>query len=127
MILLNFSHPLSNEQLEQLKRLTGNQISRVVDIEVDFDNDRDFIPQLEGLFEDLPVGSKALQTEPVLVVPPALNFITSLLVAELHGRMGYFPAVLRLRPKQDSLPTRYEIAEILNLQEVRDAARRKRF
>ena len=32
------------------------------------------------------------------VVPPALNFITAVLLAELHGRMGYFPAIVRLRP-----------------------------
>ena len=47
-------------------------------------------------------------------------------LAELHGRMGYYPPVVRLRPVPDSLPPRYEVAEILNLQAVRDDARRKR-
>ncbi|MGH2522324.1 MAG: CRISPR-associated protein Csx15, partial [Anaerolineales bacterium] len=45
---------------------------------------------------------------------------------ELHGRMGYFPPLIRLRPVQEALPPRYEVAEILNLQAVRDGARLKR-
>ncbi len=30
--------------------------------------------------------------------------ITALVLAELHGRMGYFPPVIRLRPAKDALP-----------------------
>ena len=48
------------------------------------------------------------------------------LLAELHGRCGYFPAQLRLRPVPGSLPPRFEIAEVLNLQALRDAARERR-
>jgi len=66
------------------------------------------------------------QTASILVNPPSLNFITALVLAELHGRMGYFPPVVRLRPVKEALPPRYEVAEILNLQAVRDAARLKR-
>ena len=73
------------------------------------------------------LSAEALQTEPVLVNLPSLNFIAALLLAELHGRMGYFPPVLRLRPEPGSLPPQYEVAEILNLQSVRDGARRKRY
>jgi len=57
---------------------------------------------------------------------PSLNFIAALLLAELHGRMGYFPPILRLRPAEGSVPPRYAVAEILNLQALRDAARLKR-
>jgi hypothetical protein len=47
-------------------------------------------------------------------------------LAELHGRMGYFPPVLRLRPVEQALPPRYELAEVINLQAVRDSARKER-
>jgi len=47
-------------------------------------------------------------------------------LAELHGRMGYFPPLLRTRPAPGSLPPRYEAAEALNLQALRDAARAAR-
>ena len=99
----------------------------MIDIAVQFDNLKPFLSQLQDLVTNIPLDPRSLQTEPVLVNPPALNFITALLVAELHGRMGYFPSILRVRPAPESLPTQYEIAEILNLQEVRDSARKRRF
>jgi hypothetical protein len=55
-----------------------------------------------------------------------LNVIAVTLLAELHGRMGYFPAMLRLRPVTGSTPPRFEVAEIINLQTVRDRARSRR-
>jgi hypothetical protein len=41
--------------------------------------------------------------------------------------MGYFPPVLRLRPVAGSVPPQFEVAEILNLQAVRDRARGSRY
>jgi hypothetical protein len=66
------------------------------------------------------------QMLPILVNPPSLNFIAVALLAELHGRCGYFPTHLRLRPVQGSMPPQYEVAEVLDLQATRDAARRRR-
>ena len=40
--------------------------------------------------------------------------------------MGYFPAVLRLRPVPGNAPPQFELAEVLNLQAMRDAARARR-
>jgi hypothetical protein len=60
------------------------------------------------------------------VNPPGLAPATAALLAELHGRMGYFPSILRLRPVSGTTPTRYEVAEIINLQALRDAARLQR-
>ncbi len=34
--------------------------------------------------------------------------------------------MLNVRPVADSTPTRYEVAEVVNLQAIRDAARRLR-
>lgn len=126
MILLNFSHPLTPTQRGQIEALAGQAIEQVFDLPVQFDPQAPFGPQLAGLAARLPLDPTALQTEPILVNLPALNVIAGLLLAELHGRMGYFPPILRLRPVPDSLPPRYEAAEILNLQSVRDAARKQR-
>ena len=124
MILLNFSHPLTADQLAQVAALTGQSVARAISLAVQFDSDAPFEPQLQALMADLPLTPEALQTEPIVVNLPSLNFIAALLLAELHGRMGYFPPIVRLRPAAGSLPPRYEVAEILNLQAVRDAARR---
>ncbi len=127
MILLNFSHPLTPAQLERVEALTGRRLERTVELQVQFDNERDFLPQLAELVARLPLSPQELQVEPILVNLPSLNYIAALLLAELHGRMGYFPPVLRLRLQPNSLPPSYEVAEILNLQAVREAARTNRF
>jgi hypothetical protein len=127
MILLNFSHPLSPDQIAQVEEITRQKIEQVIELPVQFDNDQPFIPQLEALAARIPLSAEQMQNEAILVNPPSLNFITALLLAELHGRMGYFPPILRLRPIPDSLPPRYEIAEALNLQVIRDRARKSRY
>jgi hypothetical protein len=127
MILLNFSHPLTEAQLAAAAELTAEPIERVVQVGVHFDHQAPFLPQLAALMDGLDLTPQELQTAALLVNPPALNFITALLLAELHGRLGYFPAVLRLRPVSGATPPRFEVAEILNLQQVRDAARAERF
>lgn len=125
MILINFSHPLTAAQLAEIEALTGQPVTRLVDLVVQFDNSRPFPEQFQALMSGLSISAAELQTEPVLVNLPALNSIAALTLAELHGRMGYFPAVLRLRPTGD-LPPRYEVAEILNLNKLREEARTRR-
>jgi hypothetical protein len=123
MILLNFSHPITPEQLAQIEQLS-ECIEGVITLTlpVQFDYDQSFLPQLEKLVDAIPLSAEEMQTQKILVNPPGLSSITALLLAELHGRMGYFPAIIRLRSIPESLPPRYEVAEILSLQAVRDAA-----
>jgi len=66
------------------------------------------------------------QTLPLVINPPGLAPLALALIAEIHGRCGYFPPILNLRPVPDSVPPRYEVAEVVNLQHVRDAARQRR-
>ena len=122
MILLNFSHPLTSAQLAQIEALTGATVERVIAAPAQFDTQQPFAPQVEALLAQIPLTGEEWQTAPLLIVPPALNFITAVLLAELHGRMGYFPAIVRIRPVEGSLPPRFEVAEIINLQAIRDAA-----
>ena len=126
MILLNFSHPITPEQQAQIEAFPGQKIERIIHLLVQFDAQQPFLPQLEALLAEAPLSSEEWQTLPILINPPALNVIAALLLAELHGRMGYFPPIVRLRPVKDSTPPRFEVAEILNLQEVREAARQRR-
>jgi len=126
MLILNYSHPLTPDQLSQLEALTGAAIAEVREIPAQFDLEAPFAPQAVALADAAQLTPEQWQTTPLLLVPPALNFAAVALLAELHGRMGYFPPVVRLRPVAGALPPRYEVAEIINLQAVRDAARRKR-
>lgn len=126
MLLLNFSHPLSPEQLDRLAELTGQPIDTVLSYPAQFDQSAPFIPQVEALIDRVPLTPEQWQTTPLLVVLPSLNYIAAIVLAELHGRMGYFPAIVRLYPIEGAVPSRFEVAEIINLQAVRDSARKKR-
>ena len=127
MILLNFSHPISQEQQTQIEKLTGKPVDEIYNLPTHFDNYQDFLKQFNQLMGKLDLNPDALQTEAILVNLPALNFIAGLVLAELHGRMGYFPPILRTRPIEGALPPQYEVAEILDLNSVREHARGKRF
>lgn len=136
MIVLNFSHPLSAAQRAQIEALAGTPIEMLHDLSVQFDPQRPFEPQLTELLQRVPLSPPDWQTAPLLIVLPALNFIAALLLADLHGRMGYFPTVVRLRPVVPtvvrlrpvigSTPPAFEVAELLNLQALRNAARKQR-
>jgi len=126
MILLNFSHPLTPDHLSQVESLSGQPITRVVDIPTQFDHAQPFPAQVEALADQAGLTPQEWQTTPLLVNPPSLHLIAVTLLAHLHGRMGYFPTVLRLRPVPGSTPPRFEVAELVNLQAVRDAARYRR-
>ena len=126
MLLLNFAHPLTQAQLDQVEALSGKTVERMISIPCQLDSHLPFGPQVRALLAGLPLSSEELQTLPILVNPPSLSYITALLLAELHGRMGYFPPIMRLRLVEESRPPRYEVAEILDLQAARDGARRAR-
>jgi hypothetical protein len=126
MILLNFSHPLTPEQLQQIEALTGQKMERVVEVHSQIDSQQPLEPQVTVLADSAGLSPAEWQTLPLLVNPPSLHWVAITLLAGLHGRCGYFPAHLRLRPKARSIPPQYEVAEVLDLQAVRDGARRRR-
>lgn len=123
MVIVNFTHPLTDAQLAQIADLTNSEPTRVIQAAAQFDDQQPFAAQAADLVRQVDLTPVEWQTTPILVVPPALNFIAVLVVAELHGRMGYFPTIVRLRPAADAVPRRFEVAEILDLQSVRAAAR----
>lgn len=126
MLILNFSHPLTATQCDQVVELCGESIDRVVDVSTQFDHGRDYAGQATELVEAVGLSPAAWQTERLLVVPPSLAAIACLVVAEIHGRAGYFPPLIRISPQAGSLPPVYEVREILDLSGVRERARLRR-
>lgn len=126
MILLNFAHPLTVDQIRSVEELTGRKVERVIEIHSQIDPQQPLTPQVTALADQVGLTQAEWQTLPLLVNPPSLNFSAVALLAELHGRCGYFPAHIRLRPIPNSIPLQYEVAEILDLQAIRNAARSKR-
>jgi len=126
VIILNFAHPLTAEHIAQIEATSGEQVERVVEVPCQLDNAQPLAFQVAALADACGLSAEEWQTLAVLVNPPSLNFIAVALLAELHGRCGYFPAHLRLRPVPGSAPRRFEVAEILDLQGQRDSARQRR-
>ena len=126
MVVLNFSHPLTDAQCGQIERLAGQSIADLRSVPTQFDEQQPFVPQIDVLVNQVGLTAEQWQTASILVVLPSLNFIAAALLANLHGRMGYFPSVVRTRAVAESLPRRYEVAELLDLQTARDRARRVR-
>jgi hypothetical protein len=125
MILVNFSHPLSSEQTAAVEALMQTPIQRVFEVRSQVDAQAPLAPQIAALADAAGLTPTQWQNEAILVNPPSLNYSAVTLLAELHGRMGYFPACLRLRPVAGMVPPRFEVAEILNIQAIRDAARQR--
>lgn len=125
MLILNFSHPLTSEQQAQIVKLAGTAIDEVRTIPVQIEQTQPLGPQIISLVDTIQLTPEEGQTCPLLINPPGYAPAAFVLLAELHGRSGHFPSLIRLRPKTGPIPT-YEVAEILNLQAMRDRARERR-
>lgn len=125
MILLNFAHPITEEQQAQIEAMAQMTINRVIPIKTQL-ADGDIAPQMTSLVESIDLSSAEWQSLPILLVPPGLTPAASCLIADLHGRMGYFPSIVAIRPKPDSSMPLYDATEIINLQALRDRAREQR-
>ena len=126
MQLLNFAHPLTDAQLAKIEELAGKKISGVINIDSQIDTAKPIEEQVAAMLDRTGLTSQDWQTKPLLINLPSLNFSAAAMLAQLHGRMGYFPSILRLRPVTEGIAPRFEAAEIINLQAMRERAREKR-
>ena len=125
MLILNFTHPLTLEQRAQIEALAHTSIEEVRTITVQIEQAEPLEPQITAVVDAVGLTSEEWQTRPLLINPPGYAPAAFVLLAELHGRIGHFPSLIRLRPKAGPV-TSYEVAELLNLQSIREAARKRR-
>jgi len=125
MLILNFTHPLTSEQRAQIEALAHTSIEEVRTIRVQIDQAEPLQPQITAIVDAVGLSSEEWQTRSLLINPPGYAPAAFVLLPELHGRIGHFPSLIRLRPKSGPLP-HYEVAELLNLQTIREAARKRR-
>ena len=125
VILLNFSHPITAAQLETIVGLVG-AIPEIRLVATKTDRERPLCDVAVELADAADLSPDAWQTVPLLINPPALAPIALAVLAEIHGRCGYFAPILNIRPVADAMPPRYEVAEIVNLNAIREKARSRR-
>ena len=125
MDVLNFSHPLTEEQKRQIEALAETTITEVRTVFVQINQEEPLGPQIRTIVDAIQLTPEAWQTRPLLINPPGYAPAAFVLLAELHGRIGHFPSLIRLRPRSGPVSA-YEVAEILNLQAIRQDARTRR-
>ena len=125
MLILNFTHPLTSDQRAQIEVLANSSIEGIRTIPVQIDQTEPLEPQITAIVDSVGLSSEEWQTRPLLINPPGYAPAAFVLLAELHGRIGHFPSLIRLRPKPGPV-TAYEATELLNLQTIREAARKRR-
>jgi len=126
MQVVNFSHPLSPLNLMEIEDRIHTSADSVINIGVDCDLMGDLRDQVRVLVDNAGVDSESWQVQPPMIVLPGHSAIAAVLLAELHGRIGHFPAIIRIAPVENSIPRQFSVVEILNLQGIRDDARRQR-
>jgi hypothetical protein len=124
VVLVNFTHPLTREQLEEAEDLLRAPVETLIECPAEFDADAPFVDQARALVGAVGLRAEKWQTRQVLVNLPGHSVIAALVLAEIHGRAGGFPPVLRLRRLASS--SEYVVAELIDLQAVRDAGRQTR-
>ena len=125
ILILNFTHPLTPSQRAQIEALAQTPIEEIRTIPIQINQSEPLQPQITTIVDSIALTSEEWQTLPLLINPPGYAPAAFVLLAELHGRIGHFPSLIRLRPKPGPL-TSYEVAELLNLQTIREAARKRR-
>lgn len=88
--ITNFSHPLSAVALKQLDN------PEVENVPVQLDLDAPMAPQIRDIIDDVQTPLDGTVAS-LAVVLPGMFEATAYLLAELHGRMGSFPAIVPLR------------------------------
>lgn len=125
MLLLNFAHPFTAEQLATIISLLGEEPA-VREISVQVDRARPVAEVVVDLADATGLTRLEWQTVPFILNPPALAPVALALIAEMHGRCGHFPAIINIRPTPGAQAPQYEVAEIVNMQAIRDMARSQR-
>lgn len=124
--ILNFSHPITHAQKEKIEKILQKPIEEIIELHTQLDESSSFQPQLCDIVNRAKISSESLQQGEYIVNLPGFAPAAAVLISELHGRMGHFPTVIRLKKVEGSTPPVYDVEEIMDLQAVRDEARKCR-
>jgi len=124
--IINFAHPLTEDNLREIEVLAGCKVSEVIDVTSQVDLQSPLEPQISSRLDELGLSPREWQTGPSLLNLPSLSCSAAVVLALVHGRAGHFPSVLRLAPENENVVIRFKVVEILNLQAIRERSRGKR-
>jgi hypothetical protein len=112
MIVVNFSHPITEAQKSQIEILTASPVE-IRNVRVQVDQDRSLMPQIQALLDAVGFASDGWQ-QPLIINLPGLAIVAVLLVQEIKQRAKELK-LIRLQPVQDALTVTYRVAELLEI------------
>lgn len=121
-LVINLSgHPLTMEQKEDISQKM--YIEELIETPVHF-NSRDSIKtQVVGVVDQIGLMLDEWQSKPILLALPGLAPLAGALLAYIHGLRGGFPKVMWIDRTDTS---QYRVACLIDMQELRDEARKSR-
>ncbi|HUM45216.1 MAG TPA: CRISPR-associated protein Csx15 [Fervidobacterium sp.] len=124
--IINFTHPLTDTQKKAIEFELNCIIEEEINHQLQFDHSKPFGNQATEAIDSIPLRPRTWQSGSVVVNLPGLSTGAAAVLADLHGRTGHFPPIIRIRPVEQSGPMVYEVAEIINLQSIREKSRKTR-
>ena len=126
IVVINFSgHPLTPDQKRQIEERENRFIGEVIEVPLHFDPSRAMKPQIERSIEVTGLAIDEWSSQNLYLILPGLAPAASAVLAYVHGLRGSFPKVIWIYQNPEDR-TRFDVAQILNLQDLRDTAREKR-
>lgn len=123
-IIINFSgHPLTDLQREQLEREV--YIEELIEFPVHFDAYQDMEAQVMKVLEEVGLAVEEWSERNIYLILSGIAPGGAALLAAIHGLRGAFPKVVWVYQESRD-PAQYEVAQIINLQALRDNARKVR-
>lgn len=127
-LVMNFSgHPVLPGQKIAIEGFMHWASSDVINVVLgNIPEDHTFSASITQAIERTGLSPMEWQSTPLVVIPAGYSAIWSVVLTDLHGRLGYFPDVVRLRPAPSGSAEKFEVAEIMNLATIRHISRQKR-
>ena len=124
-LVLNFSHPLTDAQARDILdslEISGDDVMTILDIAVQIDMTAPLAEQITAIVDKADLSPVAWQSIPFVVRLPGMSEAGAALLAEIHGRCGYFPRIVTMRRDNGV----FVVNDIVDLQDIRETARGKR-
>lgn len=113
MQIINFSHPLTDEQLDQIAKaahVSREEIKDPQTVKVQLDQQEPIVPQVAAIVAQV---SPAEYESKIYVILPGLSLPAVMIASALKER-GKVVAI-RLKPKSGVVATGYDFAEFVEL------------
>lgn len=126
-IVLNFSHNFTTEQKDEILELLGKSEGEVefregLGRQYQYESAFGLVKQVREQVANVRLSASAWQEYQIIINLPAHSGGAMIALADMHGRMGYFPTVLRVERADDG----FHYTEAIDLEKLRLRALKQR-